>query len=529
MRKLLVATLLLALSAIYQTPLRAEAFVVSESAITTVAGSISGFAGDGGPAGQALLYEPRDSDIGPDGSIYLSDTGNHRIRKIAPDGTITTIAGTGSPTYNGDDIPASRASLAMPHDVAVGDDGVLYVADTAHQRIRRIGTDGVISTIAGTGIAGSSGDGGPATSAQLKGPKSVVLHAGGLYLSGVDHKIRRVDLGTGIITTVAGTGVAGYSGDGGPATQATMREPQRVQIDSQGTIYVAEKGNSVVRRIDAVTGTISTVVGTGVAGSSGEGGPATQARLNQPRGIALEGDSTLYVADTNNHQVRRVDLATGTINLVAGSMRGFGGDGGPAGRAKLCLPRGLTAMPDGDLLVADTCNNRLRRIDTEVVVTPEPDPPVELFTNSSVESSGTGYTGTATANDQVTWTDEGGWDGTHSMRIANLATSAQDAGLTNKPLTVTQTTSGHTYSGSVWVRSTQPNQTVVLRLRECSTTCYTQVATVTLGDTGWRRINNVYIARTDGGALNYAVVARALPAGALVYADMFSMTRQTPR
>ncbi len=509
----------------------AEALVTSESSIATVAGSTVGFAGDGGPAELALLNAPRDSDVGPDGSIYLVDTGNNRIRKVGTDGIITTVAGTGSNTYNGDGIPATQASLSLPHDVVVDGSGAFYVADTAHHRIRRVDAGGVITTIAGNGLAGSSGDGGPATAARIRSPKSVVLQGGGLFFSSTDNKVRRVDLDTSIITTVAGTGIAGYTGDGGPATQATLSAPQRIQVDSLGNLYIADKDNSVVRRVDAATGIITTAVGTGVSGNSGNGGPATEAKVNHPRGLELENDTTLYIADSGNNQVRRVDLVTGIITHVAGTTSGFGGDGGPAGQAQLCLPRGLTSMPDGDLLVADSCNNRFRRIDTAAApVPPGPAPPVQLFTNSSVESSGAGYMGTFSPNDQVTWTAEGGGvDGMHAMRIVNVAAAAQDAGLTNNPATVTQTVRGNTYTGSVWVRSTQPNQKVVLRLRECNATCITDVAVVTLTDPGWREISNTYVAQTDGGVLNYAVAAKTLPASVPVYADLFSMTRQAPR
>jgi len=507
----------------------AVAQVGSDTTIVTIAGSTKGFAGDGGPAAQALLSQPRDTDVASDGTIYLTDTYNNRIRRITPNGTISTIAGNGSATYNGDNIAATEASLSWPHDVTVGGDGVVYVADSAHHRIRRIGTDGIITTIAGTGSSGSTGDGGPATDARIKNPKSVALFSGGLFFSSLEHKVRRIDLDTGIITTVAGIGVAGYSGDGGPAKQATLSSPQRIQIDSLGNIYVADTDNNAVRRIDALTGTITTVVGTGTAGSSGNGGAATDAQISHPRGVALEGDSTLYVADSDNHHVRRVNLITGIISHVAGTTQGFSGDGGPAGQAQLYQPRGLTTMPDGDLLVADTFNHRLRMIDpaAEPEPEPEPEPAVEMFSNNSVEPSATGYTGKFSVNDEVIWSTEAAYDGTHSMRIANLASTAQAAGLTNKPVTVTSTVAAHTYSGSVWIRSTQPNQKVSLRLQECSDTCRSaDMVTKTLADVAWHQISNSYVAQSDGSLLKYAVIAKGLAPGTWVYADVFSMTRQ---
>lgn len=340
----------------------ADAVVSGTAIIETVAGTSRGFAGDGGPALAAQLNQPRDTAVAADGTIYVTDTFNNRIRRIDPDGTISTIAGTGDPEYNGDGIPATSATLHWPHDVTVDDDGTVYIADSGQHRIRMVDDQGVITTVAGTGEPGSTGDGGPATEARITNPKSVVLHDGSLYFSSLEDKVRRVDLTTGIITTVAGTGVPGYSGDGGPATAAQLDSPQRLAIDSTGTVYVADTGNNVVRRIDPLTGTISTIAGTGTAGLSGNGAAAVDAEIDHPRGLALAGDSTLYIADSDNHRVRRVDLVTGVIRRVAGSVRGFSGDGGPANEAQLFQPRGLTVMADGSLLVADTFNDRLRLI-----------------------------------------------------------------------------------------------------------------------------------------------------------------------
>jgi sugar lactone lactonase YvrE len=356
----------------------AGASTTEDPTITTVSGSERGFAGDGGPAAQALLNQPRDTAVAADGTIYVADTFNNRIRRIASDGTISTVAGTGSPDYNGDDIAATSASLQWPHDVTVDEGGVVYIADSAHHRIRMVTTDGVITTVAGTGQPGSTGDGGPATAARIQNPKSVVVHDGSLYFSSLEDKVRRVDLTSGVITTVAGTDVAGYSGDGGPATSATLDSPQRIAVDSVGNLYVADTGNSVVRRIDAGTGVITTVAGDGTPGSSGNGALATTAQIDHPRGLALDGDQVLYIADSDSHCVRRVNLETGIIRRVAGTMeKGFSGDGGPAREAQLYQPRGLSVTPDGDLLIADTFNDRLRM----VVSAPSAPPPEEPSPN----------------------------------------------------------------------------------------------------------------------------------------------------
>lgn len=521
---------LVALGIMSLIPVSASA-VTGDDVITTVAGSGSGFAGDGGPASQALLRQPRDTDVGADGTIYVTDTYNQRIRAIAPDGTIRTIAGNGSTTYDGDGIPATRASLHWPHDVTVDDSGVVFIADSAHHRVRRVGLDGTITTVAGTGSSGSSGDGGPATSARTRNPKGLLLHGGGLYFSSLEHKVRRVDLVTGIITTVAGTGAAGYSGDGGPAVRATLDSPQRIVADPAGNIYVADSGNNAVRRVDASTGVITTVAGTGVAGLSGDGGPARSARLDHPRGIEIEG-STLYVADSNNHRVRRVDLTEGTIHPLAGTVRGFAGDGGPVQLSRLYQPRGLTLLSGGRLLVADTFNNRLRVIDPDATGPgpgPDPDPGSEMFTNRSVEDGPTGFDGVWSTRDEVTWSTQAAVDGTHAMRIANTGTSAQATGLLNQPLAVTSTRLGHTYIATAWVRATQPDQQVMLRVQECAATCLAPRArTITLDTTGWHQVTRSLVAQAEGSEVRYAVVAKALQPGSIVYADLFGMTRLAP-
>lgn len=364
-RQIVIVTVALALAVALSGGVAASWAVVSgASTISTLAGTgQAGFTGDGGPARTARLNQPRDSAIGPDGSIFVADTFNNRIRRILPNGTITTIAGNGSATYNGDGIQATSASLSWPHDVTVDSTGVVYIADSDHWRIRRVGLDGVITTIAGTGVGGSNGDGGQATNARIAKPKTVALYGGGLYTAGPDNKVRRIDLTTGIITTVAGTGAAGYSGDGGPARSARLNGPQRVELDSQGNLYIADTLNNVVRRVDVATGLIRTIAGVGgVTGSTGDGGPATSARLNNPRGLTLEGDRIVYIADSGNHRVRAVDLTTGIITRVAGASAGYAGDGGAATAARLRQPRGLTVTPQGDLLVAETGNSVLRRI-----------------------------------------------------------------------------------------------------------------------------------------------------------------------
>lgn len=502
--------------------------VTRDSIISNAAGvGTPGFGGDGGPAAQALLNLPRDTAIGPDGSIYVVDTANHRIRRIAPNGIISTFAGNGSTTYNGDGIPAVQASLNLPDDVTVDSQGVVYIADASHHRIRRVGLDGIITTLAGTGVSGSAGDGGPAVNAQLKNPKSVELYGGYLYTCGVDNMIRRINLSTGVVSRVAGTGTAAYSGDGGPALSATLNGPQRLAIDSQGNVYVADRYNSVIRRIDSGTLVITTVAGTGVAGLSGDGGPATQAMLREARGIALEGDTLLYIADSLNYRVRRLDLVSGFIDTVAGTTRGHSGDDGPAGAAKLDQTFGVTVKPDGNLLIADSFNSVLRLVSGQA---PPPPGPVELLSNRSVEASGTGYLGLWSGNDEVTWSAEAGYDGTHSIRIRNTAATSQQAGLNTKPVAVLSTTVGDNYVASVWVRATMSNQAVTLRLRECEPTGACSVgsatATATLVNSDWLLLQVPYQAKRSGDQLKFHVTAENLAPSTSVYADLFSLTRK---
>jgi sugar lactone lactonase YvrE len=386
--------------------------------ITTFAGTgAMGFAGDGGPATAAQLNGPRCVAVDP-GNLYVVDNLNNRVRRVdLATGTITTFAGTGGVGFMGDGGQATAAELNLPHGVALdssnlyiadlvnnrvrkvelatgtittfagggalspGDGGQataallngptvllldsrnLYIADRLNNRVRRVDlATGIITTLAGTGVAGFGGDGGQATAAQLNSPRGLSLDSGNLYIgdSG-NNRVRRVDLATGTITTFAGTGVAGFGGDGGPATAAQLNNPFGVTIAS-GYLYIGDYGNNRVRRVDLATGAITTFAGTGAAGFSGDGGPATAAQLNTPRFLAV-GSGYLYVSDTGNYRVRRVDLATGTITTFAGTgVAGFAGDGGPATAAQFSIPLGL-AVDSGNLYIADPANMRVRRVD----------------------------------------------------------------------------------------------------------------------------------------------------------------------
>lgn len=317
---------------------------------------------DGGPATEAKLCTPAGIAIGADGSIYFAENGTHRVRRVGPDGILATVAGNGSRGYSGDGGPATKAQLYSPFDVAIGPDGSLYISDLYNYRIRRVGADGVITTVVGTGVRGYSGDGGLATEAQLRVPGGIAFSPdGSLYFADVGNsRIRRVGP-DGIITTVAGRGF-GYGGDGGPATAAQLRNPSGVAFSPDGSFYIVDRDNHRIRRVGP-DGIITTVAGTGLSGYSGDGGPATAASLNRPDSIVVAPDGSLYIADRFNYRVRRVG-ADGIITTMAGAGFGLSGDGGPATEAKLMDAIDLEFSPDGSFYFTD--NGRVRRV-TETI------------------------------------------------------------------------------------------------------------------------------------------------------------------
>lgn len=335
--------------------------------ISTVAGTgTPGSTGDGGAATSARLFIPLDVAVDGSGNLYIADQTNNRIRKVtAATGKISTVAGTGVPGSSGDGGMATSARLFSPVAVAVDGSGNLYISDQLNQRIRKVTVaTGIISTVAGTGILGSSGDGGAATSARLSSPSDIAIDgSGNLYIADTgNNRIRKVTTATGFISTVAGTGVPGSSGDGGAATNARLFSPVDIAIDGSNNFYIADQLNQRIRKVTAATGFISTVAGTGTLGSSGDGGSATSARLNFPTAVVLDGGGNLYIADAGNNRIRKVTAATNIISTVAGTgVPGSSGDGGAATSARLFLPSGLF-MSGGNLYIADASNNRIRLV-----------------------------------------------------------------------------------------------------------------------------------------------------------------------
>ncbi len=279
-------------------PSRVQGQIVIIPEIETVAGNgTPGYMGDGGAGISAQLNQPYDVAVDGASNVYIADTANYVIRKLdASTGIITTVAGNGMAGYSGDGGAATSAELNAPKSVVVDIAGNLYIADTGNNVIRKVdASTGIMTTVAGNGKAGYSGDGGAATSAQLNTPYGVAVDiAGNLYVADVEnHVIRKVTVSTGIITTVAGNGKAGYSGDGGAAISAEMSSPEGVAVDSLGNLYIAVFGNCVIRKVAASTGIITTVAGNGTAGYSGDGGAATSAEMNYPGGIAVDGAGNL--------------------------------------------------------------------------------------------------------------------------------------------------------------------------------------------------------------------------------------------
>jgi sugar lactone lactonase YvrE len=322
-----------------------------------------GYSGDGGTATKATLSEPFMCVFDTHGNLYEAEAMNHCIRRVdAETGVITTVVGTGEKGYSGDGGPAVEATLNQPYSLDIDADGNLYIVDRLNAVIRRVdAASGVITTLAGTGEPGYSGDGGPGNQAQLNEPNDCFLDdRGGLLIADVqDQRIRRLDLATGIITTFAGSGEGARTGDGQPATQAGIFGARAVCMDHLGNTYICERGGNGVRKVDP-SGIITTFAGTGERGYSGDGGPALAATWGSPKALRCDAQGNVLVVDTENHAIRRIDAAAGTVTTIAGGQHGSGGDEGPATSAGLDRPHGCCVDAKGNVYIADSNNHRVR-------------------------------------------------------------------------------------------------------------------------------------------------------------------------
>ncbi len=351
---------------------------VAGGIITTVAGALQGFIGDNGTAANALLLAPDYTATGPSGETYVVDSGHNVVRKVV-NGVITTVAGTEAPGYTGDNGPATSATLHAPWGLAVDSSGNLYIADAGNNVIRKV-SGGVITTIAGTGLAAYTGDNGAATSATFISPSGIALNPlGNLYIADFGNNAVRL-LANGVITTVAGNGTAAYTGDGVAATSTSLAGPADVKLDAAGNLYIADQTNSRIRMV--TNGIISTIAGNGTATFGGDNGPATNAQINGPSGIALDPAGNLIIADTGNNVIRKV--SSGVITTLAGNgTANYSGDNGPAINAALDRPLGVSTNSLGQIFVADSANNLIRVMD----------PPCNFaLTTTSIQTTGAGGT-----------------------------------------------------------------------------------------------------------------------------------------
>jgi sugar lactone lactonase YvrE len=333
--------------------------------LVLVAGGGDG--GDGAPAAQAKLNTPFGIAFDKAGNLFLVELNGQRVRKVDLKGILTTVAGDGQKGAGGDDGPAAKAQFNGMHSLVIAPGDDLLLADTWNNRVRKIDAKtGVVTNVVGTGDKGFSGEGGPARKAQFGGIYCVALDPKGerLYLADLDNRrVRMVRLSDGTVTTIAGNGEKGVPQDGADARQAPLVDPRAVAADGKGNVYILERSGHALRVVDAA-GKIRTVVGTGKAGATGDGGPARQATLNGPKHLCIDLQGNVIIADTENHLIRKYLPAEGTIVRVAGSgTKGTAGLNGPPEKAELNQPHGVYVHPSGVLYIADSTNNRVLRIE----------------------------------------------------------------------------------------------------------------------------------------------------------------------
>ena len=338
--------------------------------MTRYAGSgESGFSGDGGPAIKANFKTPAGLAFDPKGNLYIADRENHRIRKIDTSGNISTFAGIGEAGFSGDDGPAVKARLNLPSGVATDKKGNLYISDRSNDRIRVVDKKGVIRTYAGSGVAGFQGDAGPALKAQLDKPFGIALdEAENLYIADRNNnRVRKVSP-EGIITTVAGDGGFFFMGDNGPAYRASVAAPTGVAVDKKGNLYIADRNNNRIRLVDKL-GMIRTVAGTGQQDYNGDSETARETNLYLPFGLTVDLNDNLLVIDRSHYRIRRIDPNSGEVETVAGNgLKLFAGDGGPATGATLSFPHGMFVDKNDNLIFSDKGHYRIRKITPKGII-----------------------------------------------------------------------------------------------------------------------------------------------------------------
>src|SRR5688500_1794095 len=340
----------------------------SQYYITTIAGNGgNGSAGDNGPAVCAGVPNPHGVCADPTGNIYI--TSSNAIRRVdAATNIITTIAGSDSYGFSGDGGPARNALMMFPFDICLDPIGNLYISEYGGHRIRKISTDGTITTVAGSGVAGYTGDGGPATAARINTPQGIFVDGqNNLYIADAYNSVvRRVDAVTGIINTIAGNGSTVHSGDGGLALNAGVSNPNSIAVDADGNIYLAEVSAGItsrVRKIDAITTIITTIAGTNAIGYSGDGGLAVNANLSGPVAVEVDNQRHVYILENDGSRLRKIDGATGIITTIAGNgANDFGGDGGLATLGSMFNPVGMGRGFNGSIYIADVQNQRIRKL-----------------------------------------------------------------------------------------------------------------------------------------------------------------------
>lgn len=413
----------------------ASSSTANSQTITTVAGVVGspGYVGDAGKATDARFNNPRAVATDNDGNLYIADMRNHVIRKVNPNGIINTVAGNGTAGNSGAGGPATAGQLAQPTGMTIDNDGNIYIADYNSSVIKKVTTSGIMTIFAGNGTEGFSGDGGPASQAKLYRPTAVAVDKdGSLYISDASNKVIRKVTKAGVITTIAGVpGRAGYSGDGGPATKALLTQPAGIAVDYSGNVYIADPSNSVIRKVNP-SGIITTFAGTGIAGYSGDNGPANKAQfqIGSPQGLAVDPAGNVYASDYQNHAIRKISNK-GIITTIAGTgAPDYAGDGGPAILAKIWYPIGIATDIAGNVFITDSYNNTIREIVSSCTA---PTPSFELQPVGKTVCKGGNATFTVTANnaDNYQWQvlqSNGEW--------TDVTDGASYAGATTNTLTV---------------------------------------------------------------------------------------------